>query len=128
MSLTSDPSVSYSAQGNILAVTTSIAAGASTSGSVVDFSANSLGGWISVYAKGGASVSSTNGCQVFIYPAGDSTPDFDTVSLPAPTLAIAASTASQQSTLLPTGKYAIILKNLDATYAITGGITSNPIN
>jgi hypothetical protein len=29
--------------------------------------------------------------------------------------------------MVPTGKYSIALRNLDGTYAITAGITSNPI-
>lgn len=127
MSLSADPSVTYNSQGNILATSTSITGGSSNTGNIVDFSSNSLGGWVCVYATGGGSVSATNGCQLLVYPAGDSTPHYDTVAMAGFTLAMTASTVSQQTIFLPTGKYSLTLKNLDASNAITAGITSNPV-
>jgi hypothetical protein len=127
MSLSSDPSVTYNAQGNVLATSTSIAASGSHTGSIVDFSSNSLGGWVQVTPTGGGTVATTNGCQVSIFPAGDSTPHYDYYPVIQQVIAIVASTATPLSFLLPTGKYSITLANLDATNAITAGITSNPV-
>jgi hypothetical protein len=125
--LSSDPSVTYNSQGNILATSTSIAASGSHTGSIVDFSSSSLGGWVQVTPTGGTSVSTTNGCQVLFFPAGDTTPHYDYYPMFQQTIAIVPSTATPLSFLLPTGKYSISLTNVDATYPITAGITSNPI-
>jgi hypothetical protein len=127
MSLTADPSVTFNAAGNILAVSTALAASGVNSGSVVDFSVNSLGGWIQITDIGGGSVSATSGLQVQVFPAGDSTPHYDSVAIYTFTITTVASTTSRQSILLPTGKYSITLTNLDATNGITVGITSNPV-
>jgi hypothetical protein len=127
MPLSSDPSVTYNSQGNILATSTSIAASAAHTGSIVDFSSSSLGGWVQVTPTGGSTVATTNGCQVSIYPAGDSAPHYDYYPLFQQTIAIVASTATPLSFLLQTGKYSITLTNVDATNAITAGITSNPV-
>ena len=126
MALSSDPSVTYNAAGNILATTTSIAGGGSNSTGVVDASANSLGAWVQVTATGGATVAATNGCQVSVFPAGDSTPHYDTIAMWSFVIPMTVSTAARASILLPTGKYSIALANLDGTNAITAGITSNP--
>jgi hypothetical protein len=127
MPLSSDPSVTFNSEGNILATTTSLGSSASSTGNIVDVSANSLGGWVQVYSKGGASVSTTNGCQVSIYPAGSSTPTYDSVAMWTFTIPNTASTVARESILLPTGKYSITLANLDASNSINVGITSNPI-
>lgn len=127
MSLTADPSVTYGASGNVLATTTSISAGASNTGNIVDFSTNTLGGWVQVTETGGGTVASTNGCQVSIYPAGDSTPHYDSSAMWTYIIPTLANSVSRQSILLPTGKYSITLTNLDATNAITAGITSSPL-
>jgi hypothetical protein len=127
MPLSSDPSVTFNAQGNILAISTSIAASASSTGNIVDFSSSCLGGWIQITATGLSSVSATNGCQVSIFPAGDSTPHYDTIAMWTFTIPITASTVTPESIQVPTGKYSIMLKNLDATNGIDAGITSNPI-
>lgn len=125
MSLLYDPSVTWNAAGNALS---SQALGASSSVSfTVDFSSNSLGGWLQVWDTGGSSVSSTSGLQVQVFPAGDSTPDYDTVACWTYTITTVASTVARQSILLPTGKYSVKLTNLDATYGITVEATSNPI-
>ena len=126
MSLSSQPSITWNSQGNILAVSTSIGSSGSSTGNIVDFSQNSLGGWVQVTAAGLTNVSATNGCQVLIYPAGDSTPHYDYYPAWTYTIAIVASTSTPQSIFLPTGKYSITLKNLDGTYGITAGITANP--
>jgi hypothetical protein len=128
MALLYDPSITFNAQGNILATSTSIAALATNSAAVVDFSTNSLGGWVQIAPTGGGTVNATNGCLVSIYPAGDSAPHYDTVAIASFTIPITASTQTPQSILLPTGKYSITLKNLDAgSNAITCGVTSNPM-
>ncbi len=126
MSLTADPSVSLSAEGNILASATSIGAGASNSGNIVDYSANSLGGWVGITVTGGSSVSTTNGLTVSVYPATDSTPHYATVANPQITIAVAASTVSRAGIFVGPGKYSITLTNTDATYGVTADITSNP--
>lgn len=127
MALAADPSVTYNSAGNILATSTSIAASGSNSAGVVDFSTNSLGGWVQFTDTGGGTVAATNGLQVQVFPAGDGTPNYDTVAMVTIAITTVVSTASRQSVLLPTGKYSIKLTNLDATNAITAGITSNPI-
>jgi hypothetical protein len=127
MPLSSDPSVTYNSQGNILATSTSVAASSSRSGSIVDFSSNSLGGWVQVTPTGGTAVAPTNGCQVSIYAAGDSTPHYDYYPIIQQTIAVVANTATPLSFLLPTAKYSVSIVNLDATNAITVGITSNPV-
>jgi hypothetical protein len=127
MALSSAPSVTYNAAGNILPTTTSIAGGASNTSGVVDVSSNSLGAWVQVTATGGATVGATSGCQVAVRPAGNSSPNYDTIALSSFTVPVAVSTAARASLLLPTGKYVIALTNLDPTNAITAGITSNPI-
>ena len=126
MPLSSDPSVTYNAEGNILATSTSLGASASNTGNIVDFSSSSLGGWVEIYSKGGSSVAATNGCQVSVYAAG-STTTYGTIAIYSPSIANTANTVALLSILLPTGKYSITLTNLDATNAITVGITSNPI-
>jgi hypothetical protein len=127
MALSSDPSVTYSSAGNVLANNTTIGAGNNSSGNIVDFSTNSLGGFIAVLCKGGATVNTTNGCQVSVFPASDANGRYDTISIPAFTLTAVASTNAGQSLLVPTGKYSVTLTNLDPANAITAGITSNPI-
>lgn len=126
MALSSAPSVTYNAQGNITAAGTSLAAGASSSGATVDASGNSLGTWLSVTATF-SSVASTAGAQASIYPAGDSTPHFDTTAMWTFVIPAVASSTGQISQLLPTGKYRVVVTNLDGTNGITYGITSNPV-
>jgi hypothetical protein len=126
MSLLADPTITYNSAGNVLAGTTSIAASSSSTGNIVDFSTSLLGGDICVRATGGSTVASTNGCQIQIFKAGDSSPHYDTVATFTQTLAMTASTASQLTISVPTGKYSVSLTNLDSTNAITAGITSNP--
>ena len=127
MALSSAPSVTYNAAGNVLATTTSIAGGASNTAGVVDASSNSLGAWVQVTATGGGTVGATNGCQVSVFPAGSSTPNYDTIPMWVYQIPLTVSTAARASILLPTGKYAFTLTNLDGTNAITAGITSSPI-
>lgn len=125
MSLPADPSVTYNAQGNVLNAV-SVANGTPNTGNICDFSTSTLGGWISVFCASGTA-SATNGIQVQIFPAGDSTPHYDTVSLPAATIAQTSSQSAQQSFLVPTGKYSVTLTNFDASHAVTCSITANPI-
>ena len=127
MSLANAPSVTYGAPGNALA-SQALANNASVN-FVVDFSANSLGGWVQVVDTGGGSVSTTNGCQVSVYPNGDNTSaNYDTVAYTGLVIATVASTASRASIgPLPPGKYQFTLKNLDATAGITVQATSSGI-
>ena len=122
------PSVTYNAAGNILATSTSIAASGSSSGNIVDFSTASFGGFIQIIPTGGGTVAATNGCKVEIYAAGDSTPNYDSEVLVTFTIVTVVSTTKRKSTLLPTGKYSVKLTNLDATNAITAGISSAPVS
>lgn len=127
MALTADPSVTYNNDGNILALGTSISASSNSNGNIVDFSTNTLGGWINILAKGGTTVNTTNGCQVGIFPLSSANSRYDTISIPAFTLTMVVSTNSSESIVVPTGKYNVQLTNLDPANAITAGITSNPI-
>lgn len=126
MPLSSDPSVTYNAQGNITAAGTSLAASTTSAGATVDVSSNSLGSWISVTVTF-TTVAATSGVTVAIYPAGDSTPHFDTTAIQTFTIPSTASSTRQITTMVPTGKYSVTCQNLDATNAVTYGITSNPI-
>lgn len=124
MSLSADPSISYQAHGNALS-SQALAASASVS-FTVDYSSNSLGGEVQVVDTGGASVAATNGLQVSIFAAGDNTPRYETIARWSYVIPTTASTVTPQGIFLPTGKYSITLKNLDATNAITVEATSNP--
>lgn len=117
---------SYNSRGNVLNAS-AINPSSSSSGNICDFS-DSSGGWISVYCSAG-SVSTTNGIQVQIFPLGDSGGDYDTVSLPAATIAQTASSVSQQSFPVPSGQYSVTLTNLDSTtgHSVTCSITTNPV-
>ena len=126
MPLISDPSVTYNSQGNVVAAGTSLAASATSSGVTVDVSSSSLGTYLSVTVTFGT-VAATSGVVIAIYFAGDSTPHFDTTPAYNPQIISVASTTKQLTSLLPTGKYSITVQNLDATNAVTYGITSNPI-
>lgn len=126
MALSSDPSVTYAAQGNITATGTALAAGATSAGVTVDASANALGTWLSVTVTF-TTVAATAGVNVLIYPAGDSTPHFDTVAAPSYQVPAVASSTQQVTTFLPTGKYQVRVQNTDATNGVTYGITSNPV-
>jgi hypothetical protein len=125
MALATDPTTTYSSQGNILAASTSIGAGNYSNSNICDFSTNSIGGWISVIAAGGATVNSTNGCQISIFPAGDGTTHYDTIAASGATLAMTANTNAQMSFVMPNGKYSVQLKNLDPANAITAAITAS---
>lgn len=126
MSLASDPSVTFNAEGNIQAITTTLAGGANVTTPFVDYSVNSLGGWVQVYGKGGATVGTTNGVQVAVYPQGSLT-SVDSVPMWTFSFALTASTVTRASILLPTGRFAVLLVNLDPTNSINVGLTSNPI-
>lgn len=125
MSLSSDPSVTYNSAGNAVS-SASLGAGASTT-FVADFSSNMLGGWVQIWDTGGASVATTNGLQVQVFPAGDNTPGYDTVAIAQFTITTVASTVEKQSIPLPMGKYQFKLTNLDASNGITIEATTNPI-
>lgn len=126
MPLSADPSVTYSAQGSIVSAGTALAAATSTTGAAVDCSSSSLGTWMTVTVTY-TTVAATAGLTVSIYPAGDTTPHYDTVAMWSSTIPATASTTQQMSWLLPTGKYLVKVTNTDATNAVTYGITSNPI-
>lgn len=124
LGLLAAPTTTYNAAGNALSSQSLGASGTVTA--TVDFSSSTLSGWVSVSNTGGGTVAGTNGCKVEIFAACDSTPNYDTTSLPAYTIATVVSTAKRQSVLLPNGKYQFKLTNLDASNAITVSITSNP--
>ena len=126
MPLAFSPGVTYNAQGNITAAGTSLALSTTSAGATVDVSSSSLGTWLSVTATFGT-VAATAGAVVAIYPAGDSTPHFDTKPMFTFTIVAVTSTTQQMSYPLSTGKYSVTVQNLDATNGITYGITSNPI-
>ena len=124
MALSADPSVTYNAQGNILNAAT-ITNGTPNTGNIVDYSSSALGGWIAIYCSPGTA-SATNGIQVQAFPAGDSTPHYDTVPVNNFIIAQTTSTVAQQSFFLPTGKYRLTITNLDASHTVAVSITSNP--
>ena len=125
MSLSSDPSVTYNTRGNVLNAAT-ITNGTPNAGNICDFSTNTIGGWITIYCSPGTA-SAVNGIVVQIYAQGDTGGDYDTVVLAGGTIAQTTSTISQQSWLVPTGKYSVTVSNLDATHTVAVSITSNPI-
>jgi len=127
MALQYDPSVTAEAAGNIYA-SNSLAA-ATAVNNTVDFSTNTLGGYVQVWNTGGGTVATVNGCQVAAYLAGDTTPHYDTIPFAGTifTIPTTVSTAAGQSFFLPTGKGQVTVTNLDATNAITVEITSQPL-
>lgn len=127
MALTSDPSVTYNSQGNITAAGTTLAANTTSSGATVDASSNALGTWLSVTVTF-TTVAAVSGVVVAVYPAGDSTPHFDTTAMTTYTVPSAASSTHQVSVFLPTGKYSVTCQNTDATNGVTYGITSNIVS
>lgn len=64
-------------------------------------------------------VAATSGLQVSIFRQIGSTPVTDNVAITLFTIASVASSTQIQSFSLPTGKYSVTLKNLDATNAVT---------
>jgi hypothetical protein len=128
MALQYDPSVTFNTAGNAIASGTTIAASGSTS-FTADFSSNSLGGFIQIWDTGGATVAATNGLTVAAYTTADTTPNWDTVIFGGVnfTIATVASTAARQSFFMPTGKYKIVLTNLDASNAISVEATTAPV-
>ncbi len=127
MGLASDPSVTFNTAGNALA-SGSLAANTSTT-FTVDFSTNTIGGFLQVWNTGGGTVAGTNGCQVQAFATADTTPNYDTVAFSGVNFVITTvvSTAARQSVFLPTGKYQIKLTNLDVTNAITVEATTAPV-
>jgi hypothetical protein len=128
LSLQYDPSATLSTAGNALS-SGSLAASASTT-FTVDFSANTLGGFVQCWNTGGGTVAGTNGLQVQAFSTSDTTPNYDTIAFGGInfTIPTTASTAVRQSFFLPTGKYQIKFTNLDASNAITVEATSAAIS
>lgn len=126
LALFAAPSISWNPPGNILGTGTSIAAGGSNSGNIVDFSSNCFGGWVMFTNTGGVSVSATNGLRADVYPAGDNGPNYATTVLTTITIATVASSVRRQAIWLGPGKYSITLTNLDASNSMAAGITSAP--
>lgn len=125
MPLSSAPSVTYAASGDILS-STSIAGGATNSTSVVDFTSSLVGGWVGVTNAGGGTVAATNGLRVDVFPALDSTPNYATVAMPSFTIGTTVSTTTSLGFFLGPGKYKVSLTNIDATNAVTATVTSGP--
>ena len=122
------PTVTYNTAGNILATSTSISASGTSTGNIVDFSSACFGGWLEAVDTGGGTVAATNGLRVDVYALGNSASSYSTTPMTTFTITTVTSTVKRQAILLPTGKYSVTLTNLDATNAITAGLTSNPIS
>ncbi len=113
------PAWTYNAVGDLLASVT-----ASHTGALQTFTADFSGvmtGQVQVKDAAGT-VAGTAGCQVSVYRIF--TTNTDTVPIIQFTITSVASTSEWQSIELPSGKYSISLKNLDATNDITVVATS----
>lgn len=111
------PTYTAGAAGNASA-SASLAAGASRSAFTVDFS-TVFEGDVQFGATFGT-VAATAGLQVSIFPVVGSTPVADTIAGPGSfVLTATASTSQAQTVKLQTGKYSVVLKNLDATNGLT---------
>jgi hypothetical protein len=119
------PSVTYSAAGNILATSTSISGGGTNTSAVVDFSTTSFGGWVAVTSTGGGTVAGTSGLRADFYPSCDSTPNYANNAIQTITVPTVVSSTRRGAIWLGPGKYSVTLTNLDASNAITAGITAN---
>jgi len=96
--------------------------GAGTSGTGTN--AGYFGVDVQVKNTGGGTVAGTNGCQVSVYRTFGATPAIDTIPIFQVIIPTVTSTASYSSFHLETGRYQIALTNLDATNAITVGIST----
>ncbi len=111
------PSMTLGAAGNAQA-STSLAAGATLTTFTVDFSAV-WEGQLQIGATFGT-VAALAGLLISIYPRIGSTPVNDTVAgAGSGILTAVASTSQAQTIKLPTGRYAVSLKNLDTTNGLT---------
>ena len=126
MALSTDPSTTTNSKGNIINGST-VTNGTPVT-NTIDFSTNSLGGFVQVWNVPGSSVSTTNGLQVQMFSTADGT-NFDTVAFAGTNFTIpsVASTTAVQSFFVPTGKYQINLQNLDTSHTVTAYVTSAPV-
>ena len=127
MPLTADPSVTMGTTAGALA-SAPLAAATATS-FFVDFSSNSLGGFVQIGSKGGSTVGTPNGCLVQAFSTCDGGTTYDNLPFGGVNFSIAnaANTQYYQSFQLPTGKYKITLSNQDASYAITIQATTSTV-
>jgi hypothetical protein len=89
------------------------AQGSTTTGSAVS-------GRLQVASTGGATVATTNGCQVQVLSSSDGGTTYDVVPYIGPfVIATVASTLESASYDLPPGQYKLKLTNLDTTNALT---------
>jgi hypothetical protein len=124
---TTVPTYTGNSAGNVRASASLAASATETITTALDFSAV-FEGQVHILNTPGGSVSATRGlqCQFFRrYASGPTTGQTPilTITLPSAT----ASTAESKDVFLSTGKYALIITNLDAAQAITVEITSDSV-
>ena len=122
------PSMTFNAAGNLIAASTNLAAGASTTVNVDASTKIEL--QILVNVTLGGTVATTHGIQVDALPGYGSTVAYgDTpVASVAAAQATAASGSDTAFLALPTGKYQIKITNLDASNAVTIEATSATVD
>jgi hypothetical protein len=117
------PTWTYNTQGN--AFTSATITNGTTQSFAIDFSGVMLGQF-QVGNTAGSSVSTTAGLQVAIY--NQFTTNNDNVPIEQFVITSVASTTEYQSLTLPTGKYNVILSNLDASHTVTAIATTNTLS
>ncbi len=118
------PSMTFNAKGNILNASSVAASGTSTN--AVDAS-NKFEVQIQIECAFGT-VAATNGCQVSVYRRFGAGPTDDTIAALTFVIPGTTSTTKDQSIALPTGKYDVVITNLDGTNAITVTITTSTVD
>ncbi len=121
------PSMTFNAAGNLLTAST-VLHNNSTQSFDWDISTK-LEGQMHVKNTPGGSVSASRGLQVDVYRRYGSTPTngqtpYVTFVMPSKT----ASTAESAEFFLPTGKYHVILTNLDPTNDVTAEVTGDTVD
>ena len=120
------PVMTQNATGNILA-SSALALSASTANLDID-ATTKFELELQIGVTFGA-VAATNGLQVNVYRLFGAGPTADTIQVTQFTIPGTASTTKNQSLALPTGRYRIVLTNLDATNGLTGvTVTSSTID
>jgi len=118
--------MTFNAAGNVR--TSASLAASGTASYSLDYAAK-VEGQVTVQNTPGANVSTTRGVRVEFFPRYGSTPADSNIPAMAYDLPSAvASTAESKTFFVGTGKWAVKITNLDATYAVTVEITDATVD
>ncbi|SRR5205814_7147714 len=118
------PTYTGNTANNVIASASIAASG--TSNANVDYSAV-FEAQIHVISTPTGTVAATNGLQIQVFRRYGATPTTGETAMLTYVIPSVASTAAGLDFFLPTGKYNIKLTNLDATNAVTAGVTGDTI-